>query len=161
MRCPECNSTIKPTQYDPTFEWYECPKCEGCFTYAEIIEQSGTGVRDVRRTSVVPAAKGKKRQADREADANLENEMVQAVVKKKVPSAEKNTQRHRDEIPTGQVVNIMSDEIQEIYGIFGSAIDGINSREKALILYRDLVVYGHVAAREQAVPYVQCKDHSI
>jgi transcriptional regulator NrdR family protein len=154
MRCPECNSTIKPTDYDPVFEWYECPKCEGCFTYAEIIESSGTGNR-------VVAAKGKKRQADREADANLENEMTQAVVKKKVPSAEVNTSRHRDELPTGQVVNIMSDEIQEIYGVFGSAIDTINAREKALIIWRDLMVYGHVAAREQAVPYVQCKDHSI
>ena len=38
MRCPECNSKITTKDYDATYEWYECGKCEGVFTFDEVIE---------------------------------------------------------------------------------------------------------------------------
>ena len=38
MKCPECDTKLSTKHYDAAFEWYECPKCEGCFTYDEILE---------------------------------------------------------------------------------------------------------------------------
>lgn len=39
MKCPDCGRALSMSKhYDATYEWFECPKCEGCFTYDEIIE---------------------------------------------------------------------------------------------------------------------------
>lgn len=170
MRCPECNSKIKATNYEPLYEWYECPKCEGAFTHDEILEaeQDATKTRKSvdRRKRLsdnakrnAPIAKGKKRQAEREADEELADEQVKAIVKKKEKHSDAGVKKHRDELPTGQVVNIMADEIQEIYHELGSELDEMNARDKALIIWRDLMIHGHVSAREQEVPMVLCGEH--
>jgi len=173
MKCPDCAAKITAKHYDPTFEWYECPKCEGAFTYDEILEAKNEQVAKAgsRKHSVVskrtgsgdrrpvPVAKGKKRQQEREDDEVLADEQVKAIVSKKVKNDEIDVKHHRDALPTGQVVNIMADEIQEIYHTLGSELDEMNARDKALVVWRDLMIHGHVSAREQAVPMALCGKH--
>ena len=38
MNCPACGAKLTTKNYDATYEWYECPKCEEVFTYDEIVE---------------------------------------------------------------------------------------------------------------------------
>jgi hypothetical protein len=103
-----------------------------------------------------PVAKAKKRQteiqADEEAIAKYEEESLKTV---KVEAVEK----PRNEVPTREVVNIMADEIQLIYEEGGYEIDRENARDKALILWRSLLVGNIARARDQAVPHVLCQDH--
>jgi hypothetical protein len=44
MKCPECDTKLTTKNYDPEYEWYECPGCEGAFTIDEI--QGGTDESD-------------------------------------------------------------------------------------------------------------------
>lgn len=178
MKCPECKAKITTKNYDPDFDWYECSKCEGCFTADEIEEaESGTSparrrsnardvssgvddlVGDVRRTKTKVVAKGKKRrteiQEDDEAVAKHEAEMLKPV-KKDAPE----THRHRDDVPTRQVVNIMADEIQAVYEEMGGRIDEVNAQDKALILWRQVKIDTGISAREIDVPHILCSDHA-
>lgn len=45
MKCTECGHKLSIKHYDAAYEWYECPSCEGCFTYDEILE-GGTDESD-------------------------------------------------------------------------------------------------------------------
>jgi hypothetical protein len=175
MKCPECHAKISTKDYDPDYSWYECPKCEGCFTADEIEESvSGTspGKRakgngkvadDIRaglnRARSVPVAKGKKRQTelleDEEATAKHEAEMLKPVVTD-APEVHK----HRDEVRTKEVVNIMADEIQAVFEIMGGRIDDVNAQDKALVLWRQARIDTGISAREVEVPHVLCKEHA-
>jgi hypothetical protein len=98
-----------------------------------------------------PVAKAKRRleaaTADEEAIAKYEAEIATPVRRQ----AEK---KSRNEIPTGQIVNIMADEIQAVYQEMGSSLDDINARDKALTLWRDISAKG-VRARDQEVPHAR------
>lgn len=190
MKCPECGTKITTKHYDPDFQWYECPKCEGCFTADEIEEDnngtspakrarqnrrlgsgSPTGSRGVKSERASskhsgnrsgtnrPVAKGKKRrteiQEDEEAAARHEAEML-----KPVASAEPETKKHRDEVSTREVVNIMADEIQAYYEELGGKIDEINAQDKALTIWRQVKIDTGISAREIDVVYATCKEHS-
>ena len=148
MKCPECGKKITEKHYDADYEWYECPKCEGCFTKAELAPA---------KKSNAPKAKGKRRTEilDAEAEALAEYEKEQMVPTVKQTDAT----HHRDEIRTKEVVNIMADEIQEIYHEFGFTIDEVNAQDKALILWRDAKLYAHAGARESEVEHALCGDH--
>jgi hypothetical protein len=155
MKCPECNSRITQTEYDSAFEWYECKSCEGCFTYAEILEG---GVEEETNGKARPVAKGKKRRAeiaeDEEVIAEFEKEMV-----KPVNTDEPKISRPRDEAGTVEVCTVMAAEIQDIYSEMNVSIDEANAYDKALILWREMHAAGAVA-REHAVPHAACKEHA-
>lgn len=152
MKCPDCKGKITEDNWDAEYEWYECPKCEGAFAKDEIKQPGIIG-------PTRPVAKGKKLQAARAADAELEKEEVERIVKKKTRNSEADVKRHRDELPTAQVVNIMADEIQAVYEAMGGSLDDLNARDKGLTIWRDLMIHGHVSAREQAVPMSLCGEH--
>jgi hypothetical protein len=188
MKCPNCNTRITTKDYDVIYEWYECPKCEGCFT-ADEIEEAASGTSPGKRSRSVshsgkkagrgnsvgnstavdsdiaadlarikPIAKGKKRLTeiaeDDEAIAKHETEMLKPV------KAEKDT-KHRDEVATGQILNILADEIEAIGEETGVQITRVNAREfYAMNLLRDLKYKHGVHARDKEVPHVYCKEHS-
>lgn len=179
MKCPECESKIGQKDYDVSFQWYECPKCEGCFTGDEIMEAELEGNRshsDSRRSSirgaggndgvvsgegkpkkkVVAKAKKKKSEidADNEAIAEYEKRTTETVV------VQERATKHRDEISMGQVVNIMADEIETIYAELGEHLDRTNAEDKALTLWRNMVIHDGIGAREKPVPMALCKEHS-
>ena len=169
MVCPECSAKISQKHYDPVFEWYECSKCEGCFTPDEILEAEmskhpARKIKD-RRTSVAdvalptPAAKGKKRQTAQEAESDLEDNLTKAISEavRKAPDV---ATKHRDTLPGAQVIPIMADEIQAIYQSLGGEIDFMNAQDKALTLFRDLAYHGRVSIRDQAVDMKFCKQHA-
>lgn len=169
MKCPECKTKISTKHYDPDFEWYECPGCEGCFTPDEIEEaESGTSpgkrARDARKTTVTsdkPVAKAKKKQAeiaeDLEALAKKEKEWLKP---KESADADQTATKHRDEISTRQVVNIMADEIIAYYSELGGQLDDMNAQDKALTLWRQVKIDTGISAREQSVGHVLCAEHS-
>jgi hypothetical protein len=170
MKCPTDGTKISTKHYDPDFEWYECPKCEGCFTADELEEaENGTSPRKRAKDALkkqkgkkqkdVPVAKAKKRKTEILADEELADrqlEEMSQVVKTDAPVEKK----HRDELPTKQIVNIMADEIQNVYEEMGGSIDDLNAREKALIIWRQLRIDTGISAREQDVEYVACDTHS-
>jgi arginyl-tRNA synthetase len=104
-----------------------------------------------------PVAKAKRKaeeaHADDEAIKEFEERQLKTVVK--VESVEK----PRNEVSTKEVVGIMADEIQLMYEEGGVEIDEMNARDKALILWRSILVGNVARARDQAVPHVLCKDH--
>jgi hypothetical protein len=102
-----------------------------------------------------PVAKAKKRQQALDADQEALEEHEKHIPVVKAGKDEK----PRNEVPTLEVINIMADEIQELYALNGSTLDEINARDKALILWRDLMMNG-VHARDKAVPHVLCEEHS-
>jgi hypothetical protein len=154
MKCPECQTHIKSKHYDPEFEWYECPECEGCFTAAELVDESHS---DATRAKPTASAKKRLEEAEKEAEAVSEHEKAML---KPVKSQEKDETRHRDSVPTGQILNIMADEIEEIVVEAGGSIDRLNAREfYAMNLWRPLAIHAKISAREQEVDHVLCKDH--
>jgi hypothetical protein len=175
--CPDCKTRISTKHYDAEFEWYECPKCEGCFTPDELEEaENGTspekrakdhgknskGARAVRglqdaagRSSTRPVAKAKKKQQDEdEAVAKADSK---ALTKKE--AADPQVTKHRDQVPTGEILTIVADEIEEIGNELGTTISRLNAREYyAMNLVRPLILKG-VSAREKDVPMVKCGEH--
>lgn len=170
MTCPECGAKIGAKNYDAEFEWYECPKCEGAFTGDEIVEAeerehsrgvdsgSNNGRSNSVRVATKPVAKKKKKQAEIDADAEAIAEYEKRTTETVVVS-EKET-RHRDEISTGQVVQIMADEIEAIYEEMAQTITRDNAEDKALTLWRNLRVHDGITAREKAVELALCGEHS-
>jgi len=201
MKCPECGTKLTTKHYDATYEWYECPKCEGVFTFDEIIEggqdesvepeateedrdrrraprKKAAGSRRAQRTNAERKngrvserdaeirrhltqsgveAKGKKRrteiQEDEDALAEHEKAMLKPVKHDTGPV------HHRDELDTRSVVNIIADEIQDVYHELGHALDEVNAQDKALIMWREIRYVLGATARERAVPHAACKDH--
>lgn len=86
MKCPECKTKLSTKHYDAAYEWFECPGCEGCFTYDEILEgvmaedESGES-EDTEAQGDRGRAKGKKAAGGRgkkRKDSDGENESVPA-----------------------------------------------------------------------------------
>lgn len=157
--CPECGKKISEKNYDSDFEMYECPKCEGMFTFDELLEGRGPGPEATEApVKAVPVAKGKKRQEEMVKDAEADAAHIEAITKNVKQGAKE--EKHRDEIQTGMVLNIMADEIESICDEAGISIDRLNAREYfAMNLYRPLMLAGF-KAREQEVKFVGCVDHS-
>lgn len=147
MKCPNCGKKISEKNWDHEYEWYECAKCEGCFT-ADEIKPAATTVK----------AKGKRRTEILDAEADALEEYDKKMLEPTVKQTE--TTHHRDEIRTKEVVNIMADEIQVIYQELGLQLDELNAQDKALILWRDAKIYAHATAREQTVDHALCETHS-
>jgi hypothetical protein len=152
MICPDCGNKISSKHYDADYLWYECPKCEGCFTPDEILKTELNGKKKG------PIAKAKKRmteiQEDEEALAEYEAEAL-----KPRKAAESAPQKRKDTVPTGQVLNIIADEIEAIGEEIGVRIDRLNAREFfAINLWRSLVPLG-VEAREAEFQIPLCKEH--
>jgi hypothetical protein len=104
-----------------------------------------------------PLAKGKKRQseiaADDEAIAKFEAEQMKP--KKKADAEVK----HRDEIETSQLLEIVADEVETIWQEFGADINRLNAREFfAMNIIRPLRING-VHFRDKEVRAVYCKEH--
>lgn len=154
--CP-CGKKLSITKhYDDVFEWFECPKCEGCYTYDELLEGGGKAIEEIEAAPSFPVAKGKERLAriaeEEEAIAAYEAEALKPV------KTEKET-KHRDDLRTGEVVNIIADEIQTVYEEMGVRIDEVNARDKALTLFRELHYHAGVSCREKPVQHVLCGVH--
>ena len=173
MNCPECHTKLGQKNYDAAFEWYECPSCEGCFTGDEILEaeiaqhaRSNRSGSDSRRTDSVDrvagskkvVAKAKKKKAEIDADEEAIAAYEQSVTEV-IHAGEKST-KHRDEISTGQVVQIMADEIEVLYEEMGQSLNRVNAEDKALTLWRNLHVHDGIVAREKAVELALCGEHS-
>jgi Zn-finger nucleic acid-binding protein len=159
--CPECGRTISDKNYDSAFEMYECPKCEGMFTFDELLEGGGNALSEATeasQTAVPPKAKGKLRQEQMERDAEADAKQIEEITKNVKKGVKE--EKHRDEIKTGSVLNIMADEIESICDEAGIQMDRLNAREFfAMNLYRPLMLAGF-KAREQEVKFVGCVDHS-
>lgn len=176
MKCPNCKAKITTKNYDPDYEIYECPKCSEAFT-ADDLEEAETGTsprkradagrplahpegEDERWAEIItgkPTAKGKKRQteiaADDEAIAKFEAEQMKP--KKKADAEVK----HRDEIETSQLLEIVADEVETIWDEFGADINRLNAREFfAMNIIRPLRING-VHFRDKEVRAVYCKEH--
>ena len=142
LRCPSCKTKLSTSKhYDATFEWFECPKCEGCFTYDEILEGGGGAIVEDVETP------------------------VKTVKKKSTPEPESEEEGPRNyykgEVPTKEVVNIMADEIQAIYEEMGiPQLEDYNAQDKALQLVRVLRVDSKVKITEGEVKHVLCAIHS-
>jgi hypothetical protein len=166
MKCPECNTKITAKHYDSSYEWYECPKCEGAFTVDELQITSdssvslGASATRNRSGKNVPVAKGKKRRTeiaeDKAAGDRQLEEMSTTIV-----ATQKGATKHHDEIDSIGVVNIMADEISAIYEDLGGKLDEENARDKALILWRAVHYEANASAREREVKHVKCKAHAI
>lgn len=63
MKCPDCGAKISAKHYDPEFEWYECPSCEGAFTVEEMEASRAQQTRNKKGNSKGKAggSGGKKR----------------------------------------------------------------------------------------------------
>src|SRR5262245_44312165 len=77
-----------------------------------------------RRQLKMAEAKSKKRKrGDEEAIAEYEKKLV-------VPTkSQDSTTKHRDSVPTGQVLNIIADTIEEVFSESGRRIDRLNAKE--------------------------------
>lgn len=144
--CPDCGKKILDKHYDDDMGMYECPKCEGMFEYAEL-EQP-----EVK--SSTPVAKAKKKE---QAQADAVKKADELVVTTKGEQPEK----IKHEVPTGQIIEIMSDAIEEIYHEFGGRIERYNAKDKALNLYRVMAMQGSgVKVREKSYKVPACRRHS-
>lgn len=158
MKCPTDGTKITTKHYDADYEWYECPKCQGCFT-ADELEESETGTSPRKRAEkAAPKAKGKKRLEEISEDEKAVKEFEEKAYAVRASSEPKAT-RHRDQVRTGEILNIVADEIEGYCREVGTRIDRINAREfYAMNLVRPMVIAG-VSAREQTVPMMKCGDH--
>jgi hypothetical protein len=172
MKCPKDGTKITAKHYDAAYEWWECPKCEGCFTADELEEaENGTSPRKRRvqndkiqtRRALASAkgkvvAKGKVRQAEIADDEDAAQKMIEEMVVSR-KSAEKEV-KHRDEVSTGQIKNIMGDEIEAIGEETGIQIDRTNAVEYfAHNLMLALRVKNGISIRDKEVPMVKCAEH--
>ena len=152
MQCPECNSLITKNHYDPEFEWYECPQCEGSFTADEILK-----AELLRQKESPVRAKGKLRRTQIELDETAEANAVAVV---KIPQ-KSSAREGRVSVPSGEIINVMADAVEEIYQEFHATIDRVNARDKALILFREMTIGGNgVRIQEKEITIPLCKEHS-
>jgi hypothetical protein len=147
VRCPDCKSKLTAENYDPEFEWYECSSCEGSFTADEILKAEMQG-------GIVKAS-GKVRRTQLELD-----ETLAATIQVPKISSSAGARAGRLQVPSRQIVNIISDVVEDVYRQLGSNIDRVNAEDKALTLYRAMVYEGTnttVKEHEFQLPY--CKEH--
>ncbi len=102
-------------------------------------------------------AKGKKRRQAREDDAALLDEHTDKI---EVRESKETKAQKQGEIETREIVNIMADEIEEIYSDYGSNLDRMNSEDKARTIllemkYKD----GGIKIKERDVKLRHCKAH--
>ena len=162
--CPDCSHKISKKDWDAEFEMYECPSCEGLWQLEELVANgaktaagNGSGSHTEAQRAI-PKAKGKIRQELLDSDAQADAKQIEEITSN--VKTKKKEERHRDEIQTGLVLNVIADEIQAIYEEAGLEIDRTNAREFfAMNLYRPLLL-GGARAREQDVPHKLCKEHS-
>lgn len=164
MKCPKCKTTLSTKHYDAEYELYECPKCEGAFTPDEI-EEATSGTSPAKRSRAAgksnkPVAKAKEHKSeiaeDDEAIAKFEAETL----KPRESSGPKIT-KHRDEVETKAVKEIIADEVQEIGYEFGVEIDRLNAVEwYAHNLWLSLHAMNGISARDKKVPMVKCGEHA-
>lgn len=102
-------------------------------------------------------AKGKKRRTAIAEDAEAVQEYEKTLL---VPLKKSQDHRHRDEVPTKEILNIMADEIEDIMAETGGQTSALNAREfYAMNIMRSLLFKHEVHAREKVVPMVKCQDH--
>jgi hypothetical protein len=159
MKCPQCKAKISAKHYDPEYEWYECPKCEGCFTPNELVDANTSEIaKGAKKAEKKVVAKGKKRLTEIQEDEELAEKQIEDTLANVVKVEGKT--KHKDELPLGDVVNIFADEIQLVYEEFGGRLDDLNARDKALTIWREVATQTNVGAREQEVKMVRCKAHA-
>lgn len=166
MKCPNCAAKITAKNYDTDYEWYDCPKCGNSFTEKEILKGEVKSVLkkvpgDKRKTKVVsdrPVSASKKRKAsDDDALAKYEAEAL-----KPRASAEAESTRHRDEVPTKEILNVWADEIENIAEETGNKIDRLNAREFfAMNLWREVSFKQGVKARDKRLKVQHCAEHQL
>lgn len=98
MKCPSCSRKLTTKHYDPEFEWYECPGCEGAFTVDEIQggtdesdepeDTEGEGDRSRSKGTKASGGRGKKRKDARGADKGVQAASGKPVAKGKKRRAE-------------------------------------------------------------------------
>lgn len=157
MKCPECQTKLTTKHYDAEFEWYECPNCEGCFTSDELEEANGGSSVASRRQTEKPVAKGKARQSaiQEDADAIAEFEAANFKVTKKADEAPK----VKVGVSSGQVRQIMGDEIELIAEETGTTLNRINAVEFFAFNLVLALLRNKVPIREGKVPMVKCPEH--
>jgi len=143
LKCPSCKTKLSTSKhYDAVYEWFECPKCEGCFTYDEVLEGGGIALEEEQEEAPKIVVVKKK---------HVEEEPEE----RQVPSY------YRGEVSTHEVVNIVADEIQTAYEEMGlPALDDLNAHEKALHLVRILRTKSKIRITEAEVPHVLCEAHT-
>jgi hypothetical protein len=104
-----------------------------------------------------PRAKGKIRRDEIDAEAEVIAEFEKKMLKPVKAAA--SATRHRDEVPTNEVVSIMADELELIFQEFGGPIDRDNAEDKALTLWRQMFVHEGISARDKPVEHVLCEEH--
>ena len=118
---------------------------------------NGTVRDDLQAVKVV--AKGKKRRTEIQEDAgDLADEQVKLVASSARASAE--ISHGRNELETKQILNIWQDEITDIAEELGVKMDDANTRETALILWREIHFNSGATAREKEVPHSTCEVHA-
>jgi hypothetical protein len=105
----------------------------------------------------IPVAKAKRRAADREADAEALAAYEKSVAENIVRGPAQ--KKPRREVSTGEVVQIMADEIEALYKEMGARIDRVNAEDKALILWRNVAIYHEAVAVEKKIPHSLCEEH--
>lgn len=160
MQCPNCKAKISLRHYDPIYEWFECPKCEGCFTPDEI-EEAANGTSPAKRrataTKAKPVAKKKRRQSQEDEDAEALAEFEKEAYKTRKQAG--GAPLHRDAVTTANVVQTWAAELQDIFDGLGSKLDDVNAQDKALTLWRTLHITNGVTAREKELPLAYCREH--
>ena len=106
----------------------------------------------------IPVAKSKRRAADAEADAEAIAKFDAAVAKNVVRGPAQKKPRH--EVSTGEVVQIMADEIENVYREMGASINRVNAEDKALTLFRNVAIYHGAVAVDHPVPHSLCENHA-
>jgi hypothetical protein len=107
---------------------------------------------------VIPKAKGKiKRQALAE-----EEEYVQEYFEKEAKKVRKSAEPQvaKAEITTKEVLNILADEVEEIYERQGYKINRVNSLEKARIIYLEIRYKMGTSVKEKEFDLPLCKEHT-
>lgn len=135
LKCPSCGKKLSVSKhYDATYEWFECPGCDGCFTYDEVLEEDDTSSKQKPKVA-------KKKNS-------------------KVAKKNSGAVKARDAVRSGEVINIMADEILEIYNDLGLTLDQVNARDKALILFRTMSFDSQAVFHDKPVEHVLCKEHN-
>ena len=105
-----------------------------------------------------PVAKAKKRKTEIANDAAQLDRHAAKILGEVVKHESRS--RHRDDVPTTQIVNVWADEIQAVYEELGGGLDEVNAQDKALTLWREIQTQTNIPVRENEIPYVTCKDHT-
>jgi len=105
----------------------------------------------------IPVAKAKRRATELAADEEAIAAYDAAVAKNVVRGPAQKKPRH--EVPTGEVVQILADEIELLYQEMGATIDRVNAEDKALTLFRNVAIYHGAVAVEHEVPHSLCEKH--